>query len=157
MRIENPWAKGIGGGAALAAVMLLAGCDTVNSLLPGLVSPPHFNPASLADMNTVQKDADSLFATLGVPGSCSYTANSAQFAQVDTDLTALLTQAGTVPNNNFTLKSATLLQKGFDVFRDEAKSKDPVCLPQIVVADKKSSFDNAVTNLISYENAKPKG
>ena len=157
MRIEKPWAKAMGGGAALAAVVLLSGCDTLKSYIPGVVSPPKFDAASLADMNTVKSDADALFTSLGVPGNCAYTAQTSQFALVDKDLASLLTQAGTVPNNTFTLKSATLLQNGFDAFRDEAKTKDPTCLPQIVVADKKSSFDNAVANLISYENAKTKG
>jgi hypothetical protein len=158
MRIGDWRPRAVGGVAVLAATIMLTGCGTpLQPYIPTFVSPPHFDAGSLADMTTVQKDADTLFTALGVPGSCSYTANTAQFDLVDQDLASLLTQAGTVANNNFTTKSATLLQRGFDTFRGEAKTKDPACLPQIVVADKKSSFDNAVASLVSYENAKTKG
>jgi hypothetical protein len=140
---------------ACCGALALSGCQQI---LPYIIQqPPKFDPTTVADLGAAQRDADALFATLSAPATCSYSANIAQFNLVDSDLTALVAQANSRPNNSFTTNGATLLQKGFDKFRAAAASKDPACLPPGLAQDKKTSFDGAVGNLLAYENAKPKG
>ena len=137
------------------AALALSAC---RQILPIVVAqPPKFDAATAADIATAQKDADVLFAALSATTGCSYAGNTAQFDLVDKDLAALSTQAGTVPNNSFTLNGAGLLQKGFDKFRAAAAAKPAGCLPPGLAEDKKTSFDGAAANLLAYENAKPKG
>jgi len=140
---------------ACCGVLVLPGCKQI---LPYIIQPPaKFDQATANDLVAAQKDADALFETLSAASGCSYAANTAQFDLVDKDLTALVTQASSVPSNNFTTNGVTVLQKGFDKFRAAATSKGAACLPPGLAQDKKTSFDGAVTNLLAYENAKPKG
>jgi len=135
--------------------LALSGCQQI---LPYIIQhPPKFDPTTVADLGAAQRDADALFATLSSPASCSYSANTAQFNLVDSDLAALVTQANSLPNNSFSTNGARALQKGFDRFRAAAQAKDPACLPPGLAQDKKTSFDGAAGNLLTYENAKPKG
>jgi hypothetical protein len=155
MTIKDRRASALIAIAACCGVIALSGCQQI---LPFIIqSPAKFDPGTVADLGTAQRDADALFTTLSLASGCSYSANTAQFDLVDKDLAALSTQASTIPNNSFTINGAGLLQKGFDKFRAAAASKDPACLPPGLAADKKTSFDGAVGNLLTYENAKPKG
>jgi hypothetical protein len=140
---------------ACSAVLLLSGCKQI---LPFIVQPPaKFDQNTANNLAAAQKDADALFGALSATTGCAYGPNTAQFDLVDKDLSALVAEAGSIPNNSFTTNGAMLLQKGFDKFRAAAKSKDPACLPPGLAEDKKTSFDGAATNLLAYENAKPKG
>jgi hypothetical protein len=138
--------------------LTLSGCQQIQTILPFVVqAPPKLDPTTVTDLGGTQRDADALFATLSAATGCAYSANTAQFNLVDQDLTTLVTQVKSLPNNSFTINGATLLQKGFDQFRAAAAAKDPACLPPGLAQDKKTSFDGAVANLLTYENAKPKG
>jgi len=145
--------------AALAAViaggLALSGCQQVTAFF--VQSPPKFDQKTVDALSTTQKDADALFGTLSATTGCAYSANAAQFDLVDTDLAALVKEAGSVPNNSFTLNGSNSLLRGFDKFRAAAASNNSGCLPPGLAQDKKSSFDAAVANLTTYENAKPKG
>ena len=146
-----------------AALIAIAGCGVLmvsgcKQVLPFFVQqPPKFDQITANNLIAARQDADVLFAALSGGAGCSYGANTAQFDLVDKDLSALVVEAASLPNNSFTTNGATVLQKGFDRFRAAARSKNPACLPPGLAQDKKTSFDGAATNLLTYENAKPKG